>query len=128
VLPWQRLAAGFEIDGCRVPLVSQQGIFKPAVLADVPLSIRTAAGGPYEDAFGPGDFLRCRYRVSDPNHTDTARQRRTMADRPFALLVLHGRRPQLDSLPHQEERDEKGKQRPHSDRIAQIDEECLLNH
>ena len=50
VLPWALLLEGFEWEGRRVPLVSQQGIFKPAVL-DVPLSIRTSPAGPYADAF-----------------------------------------------------------------------------
>jgi hypothetical protein len=31
--------------------VSPQGIFKPRILPDMPLSIRTAPAHPYEDAF-----------------------------------------------------------------------------
>ena len=42
VLPWSLLLAGFTFEGQRVPLVSQQGIFKPAVLPELPLSIRSA--------------------------------------------------------------------------------------
>jgi putative restriction endonuclease len=60
-----------------------------AVLADVPLSIRTAAGGPYDDAFGPDDLLRYRYRGTDPNHTDNAGLRRAIA-RKLPLVYLHG--------------------------------------
>lgn len=41
VLPWAILSKGFEIDGVRVPLIGPQGIFKPAVLPDMPLSIAT---------------------------------------------------------------------------------------
>ncbi|MCH7709954.1 MAG: HNH endonuclease, partial [Myxococcales bacterium] len=41
VLPWSLLARGFDVDGQRVPLLSQQGIFKPRLIPDVPLSIRT---------------------------------------------------------------------------------------
>jgi len=89
VLPWHLLLTGFEIDGYRVPLISQQGIFKPAVLADVPLSIRTAAGGPYDDTFGPDDLLRYRYRGTDPNHHDNAGLRRAIA-RKLPLVYLHG--------------------------------------
>ena len=75
VLPWSLLAEGFQIDGERVPLLSQQGIFKPRVLADVPLSIRTAPvetgkARPYEDALGHDGLLVYRYRGRDPQHRD----------------------------------------------------------
>jgi putative restriction endonuclease len=33
-------------------LVGPQGIFKPRVLREVPLSITTAPAGPYNDEFG----------------------------------------------------------------------------
>src|SRR5262249_5849452 len=42
-LSWARLLQGFDFRGRRVPLVSQPGIFKPAILPEVPLTIRTAA-------------------------------------------------------------------------------------
>jgi putative restriction endonuclease len=54
VLPWKLLARGFVLDGVRVPLVSQQGIFKPAVM-ELPLFIRTSAGGPTTMRSGPMD-------------------------------------------------------------------------
>ena len=41
VLPHALLAKGFMFDGQRVPLVSFQGIFKPAILPEMPLTIRT---------------------------------------------------------------------------------------
>jgi hypothetical protein len=41
------LSQGFMLDGIRVPLVSQQGIFKPAAM-ELPRSIRTSAHDPYE--------------------------------------------------------------------------------
>ncbi len=47
VLPRALLAQGFIINGSRVPLLGPQGIFKPRVLNDFPLSITTAPGGPY---------------------------------------------------------------------------------
>ena len=52
-IPWRILLEGFEYEGRRVPLVSQQGIFRPA-LCRLPLSIRTAPlvegrERPYED-------------------------------------------------------------------------------
>lgn len=33
------LSQGFEFDGVRVPLIGPQGIFKPAILPEMPLSI-----------------------------------------------------------------------------------------
>ena len=56
VLPRTLLADGFPLDGARIPLLSPQGIFKPRVLRDAPLSITTAPNGPYDDAFGPNDL------------------------------------------------------------------------
>jgi len=63
VLPWGLLLAGFERGGLRVPLLSQQGIFKPAACS-LPLSIRTSAESPYDDHFA-GDRLAYRYRGED---------------------------------------------------------------
>lgn len=69
VLPRALLAQGFALDGVRVPLLGPQGIFKPKVLSDAPLSITTAPAGPYDDAFGLNG-LRYRYRGTDPKHRD----------------------------------------------------------
>ncbi len=69
VLPRTRLAEGFQLDGIRIPLLGPQGIFKPRVFTDAPLSITTAPNGPYDDAFGLNG-LRYRYRGADPNHRD----------------------------------------------------------
>jgi len=85
VLPWRVLHAGFDFEGRRVPLVSQQGIFKPAVLPAVPLSIRTAPiiGGhtpPYEDEVTPDGLLRYRYRGTDVTHRENAGLRQAMAE------------------------------------------------
>lgn len=62
VLPWSVLSAGFEFEGMRVPLIGPQGIFKPAVLPQMPLSIATAPEvpgkkRPYEDGLGEDDIL-----------------------------------------------------------------------
>ena len=51
VLPWSVLIRGFHFEGVRVPLVSMQGIFKPRA-CELPLSIRTAVDGPYDDRAG----------------------------------------------------------------------------
>jgi hypothetical protein len=42
VLPRTALATGFTFDGTRVPLIGPQGIFKPAIFPEMPLSITTA--------------------------------------------------------------------------------------
>jgi putative restriction endonuclease len=62
VLPCHVLSDGFSWKGTRVPLLGPQGIFKPAVLPEMPLSIATApekAGRPrpYEDAVDPDGLL-----------------------------------------------------------------------
>lgn len=78
------LIRGFVFDGQRVPLVSpQQGIFKPAILPSIPLSILTApivAGRerPYDDAVGRDGLLEYRYRGTDINHRDNAGLRSAM--------------------------------------------------
>ena len=70
VLPWTLLAKGFEYQGVRIPLVSQQGIFKPKAINQGPLSIRTSVDGPYDDAEGDDGLLRYRYRGTDPELWD----------------------------------------------------------
>lgn len=78
------LIRGFEFEGRRVPLVSpQQGIFKPAILPSIPLSILTAPvvegrERPYDDAVGRDGLLEYRYRGTDINHRDNAGLRAAM--------------------------------------------------
>jgi putative restriction endonuclease len=93
-IPWKVLDEGFDCDGRRVPLVGPQGIFKPAVLRDVPLSIATAPpvpgkAAPYDDQLGPDGLLRYRYRGTDPQHPDNVGLRRAM-QRKVPLVYLHG--------------------------------------
>ena len=89
VLPHKTLSEGFEYQGQRVPLLGPQGIFKPRVLAEAPLSITTAFGGPYDDAFNDG-LLAYRYRErGGPNHRDNEGLRVAMARR-LPLAYLHG--------------------------------------
>ena len=89
VLPRAVLAEGFKLQGARVPLVGPQGIFKPRVLADAPLSITTAPNGPYDDAFGPSGLLRYKYRGQDPDHADNRRLRVAMLEH-LPLIYFHG--------------------------------------
>lgn len=82
VLPRDLLANGFIFQGKRVPLMGPQGIFKPAILPAIPLSITTTAPSlrtpaPYDDEFGYGHLLY-RYRGTDPLHSDNVGLREAM--------------------------------------------------
>lgn len=83
ILPWGMLLRGFDFDGVRVPLLSQQGIFKPAILPDMPLSIRTAPeqpgrARPYEDGAIAEGVFTYKYRGEDPMLRDNVGLRRAM--------------------------------------------------
>lgn len=86
VLDWKVLARGFDFEGRRVPLLSQQGIFKPA-LCELPLSIRTSVKSPYDDHF-QGDRLAYAYRGTDRNHRDNVGLR-TLMQRKIPLVYFH---------------------------------------
>ena len=93
-IPRTILERGFDFEGVRVPLIGPQGIFKPAVLPEVPLTITTAPPvehreRPYDDGFTDGGFLRYRYRGTDPNHRDNVGLRTAM-QRQTPLIHLHG--------------------------------------
>jgi len=75
VLPRALLAQGFTLDGRRVPLLGPSGIFKPAVLDRMPLSITTVPveegeAPPYRDLIGHDGLLRYCYRGTDASHRD----------------------------------------------------------
>jgi putative restriction endonuclease len=94
VLPIDVLRRGFAFDGQRVPLMGPQGIFKPAVLPELPLSITTVPvvegrRRPYEDEMGSDAFLRYRYRGSDPQHHNNVGLRKAM-QRQVPLVYLYG--------------------------------------
>ena len=91
VLPREILAQGFVLDGVRVPLVGPQGIFKPRLLEEVPLSITTAPSGPYNDSMGPTG-LRYRYRGTDPGHPDNRGLRKAM-EYQLPLVYFYGLSP-----------------------------------
>jgi len=94
VLPRRLLVDGFVYEGQRVPLMGPQGIFKPQVLRDIPLSTTTVAvvegeTRPYDDAFGEDGLLRYRYRGTDPQHHENVGLRRAM-QRGVPLIYFHG--------------------------------------
>ena len=93
-LPFSVLSRGFEFDGVRVPLLGPQGIFKPAVLPEMPLTVCTAPQvegreAPYEDRLGPDGFIEYCYRGTDPQHPDNVRLRLAMT-RHVPLAYLRG--------------------------------------
>lgn len=89
VLPRSLLAEGFEFENYRVPLVGPQGIFKPKLLPQMPLSITTTPEGPYDDSFGSDGLLLYRYRGTAPQHRDNAGLRMAFF-RKAPLIYFHG--------------------------------------
>ncbi|HEU5209891.1 MAG TPA: HNH endonuclease [Longimicrobiales bacterium] len=88
------LSAGFQFDGQRVPLLGPQGIFKPAVLPEMPLSFTTVppkhgAPPPYDDELGPDGLLRYRYRGTNANHHENVGMVKAMQRR-VPLVYLFG--------------------------------------
>src|SRR5690348_9056910 len=93
-LPRDLLVAGFEMAGRRVPLMGPQGIFKPAVIPEIPLSITTAPivegrSPRYDDTQGPDELLRYRYRGEDPQHHENVGLRLAMRQR-APLIYFYG--------------------------------------
>jgi putative restriction endonuclease len=82
------LEVGFKLKDAQIRLVGPQGIFKPAVL-DLPITITTAAGGPYNDAFRDDGLLSYRYRGTDPAHRDNVGLRACMRGK-VPLVYFHG--------------------------------------
>src|ERR1051326_1586811 len=89
VLQRNLLEVGFEFEGKIIPLVSPQGIFKPQILPEIPLSITTTPSGPYDDSFGKDGLLEYRYRGTDPRHRDNEGLRMAMLKR-APLIYFHG--------------------------------------
>ncbi len=95
-IPWSVLLDGFTFDGRRVPLVSQQGIFKPAV-CQLPLSMRTAPvvegrERPYEDEQDDNGLILYKYRGTDAAHRENEGLREAMRTR-TPLVYLYGLAP-----------------------------------
>lgn len=82
------LEAGFDFAGTCVRLVGPQGIFKPRVLPELPLSITTSPSGLYSDHFGSGGLLRYSYRGTNITHHENVGLRRAMELR-SPLIYFH---------------------------------------
>jgi len=91
VVPRTIVEEGFPFGDTRVRLVGPQGIFKPRILAEVPLSVTTVHGGPYADSWA-GGFLRYAYRGRDPAHPDNRGLRLAM-QRELPLVYFFGLEP-----------------------------------
>jgi putative restriction endonuclease len=96
-LPRAVLVQGFSFRGARVPLMGPQGIFKPAVLPEIPLSITTAPivegkPRPYEDEMGTGELIKYKYRGTDPQHRENIGLRLAM-QRQVPLVYFYGLEP-----------------------------------
>ena len=88
------LVAGFAFEGERVPLMGPQGIFKPRLIREIPLSITTVPiiegeDRPYDDAFGDDGLLRYRYRGTNPAHPENIGLRLAMQQQ-IPLVYFHG--------------------------------------
>jgi len=89
VLSRPLLLHGFEYEGARIPLMSRQGIFKPRVLEDMPISITTTVHGPYDDQMSSEGLMLYSYRGTDPSHSENAGLRKAMFQR-TPLIYFHG--------------------------------------
>ena len=82
------LKRGFEYGRERVKLIGPPGIFKPAIM-QLPLSIRTAPNGPYNDEIGSDNTLLYKYRGDNPYHRDNMGLRMAMQYR-LPLIYFYG--------------------------------------
>ena len=89
VIPRSVLAQGFVFQDHRIRLMGPQGIFKPRVLSELPISITTAPQGPYDDSFSEDGFLLYKYRGTNPQHHENAGLRKAMITQ-TPLIYFHG--------------------------------------
>lgn len=89
VLPRTIMEKGFEFDGQRITLIGPQGIWKPKVFKQIPLSITTVYNGPYDDSLSNDGFLQYRYRGNDPFHRDNVGLREAMKKQ-VPLIYFYG--------------------------------------
>ena len=93
-IPRDLLIKGFQFKEQRVALMGPKGIFKPAILSEVPISITTVPivegkQRPYDDEVRGDDLLHYRYRGTDPNHPDNVGLRRAMQQQ-TPLIYFYG--------------------------------------
>lgn len=88
-VPYADLRRGFRFRGSRVALVGPQGIFKPAVLPEMPLTIMTAPDDPYGDDIAPDGTVQYRYRGRNPMHPVNVGLRTAML-KAVPLIYLRG--------------------------------------
>ena len=84
VLDRTLLSSGFQFEGSQVRLIGPQGIFKPAILQELPLTITTVPTvegqeRPYEDQIGENGLIVYRYRGTNPDHHENVGLRLAMA-------------------------------------------------
>lgn len=93
-IPRKVLLQGFLYGDRRVPLLGPQGIFKPAILPEIPLSITTVpvvegCPRPYEDEVSYDGLILYRYRGTDAQHPENRGLRRAM-ERKTPLVYFYG--------------------------------------
>jgi len=77
VLDRKLLERGFIFENQTIHLMGPQGIWKPKMM-ELPLTITTKFGGPYDDSFTREGLLEYKYRGINPNHPDNAGLRKIM--------------------------------------------------
>jgi putative restriction endonuclease len=83
------LRKGFIFRGRPVHLMGPQGIFKPAVLPEMPLTIMTSPQDPYGDEIDADGTLHYRYMGNDPMHPVNIGLRKAMLRR-VPLIYFRG--------------------------------------
>jgi putative restriction endonuclease len=89
VIPRKLLEKGFMFKDQQVRLIGPQGIFKPKILPEIPLSITTAPKGPYEDSFSYDGLLLYKYRGTNSQHHENVGLRKAFLRR-IPLIYFHG--------------------------------------
>jgi putative restriction endonuclease len=88
-VPYDLLRRGFMFRGQPVRLMGPQGIFKPIVLPEMPLTILTSPQDPYGDEIDADGTLHYRYMGNDPMHPVNVGLRKAML-RGVPLIYLRG--------------------------------------
>ena len=88
VMPRKVLEEGFYYQNQRIVLIGAKGIWKPKTL-QLPISITTTVDSPYDDALTNENFLKYRYRGTDPYHPDNVGLREIMRNQ-IPLIYFHG--------------------------------------